>query len=241
MQRCRTHKLRNVIERLPTHDKMLRNQVRSLLRAAWRLPQADEGMARMKKLAEMIERDHPEAAASLREGLRETFTINRHDVPPSLHRCLATTNIIESPQSGVRKKTGNVCRWRDGEMILRWVAGAFLLTEKNFRKITGYPKIYGLWPASSAAPVSLLPLRRRKWRKMNSTRRPNLQRSLGHPRLQAAILHLNRGCPGSALKLRYSLHSHSLKPLPGLRATWIATEWPNALQLARAASTIRQG
>ncbi len=123
---------------------MLRHQVRSLLRAAWRLPQADEGMARMKKLAEMIERDHPEAAASLREGLEETFTINRHDVPPSLHRCLATTNVIESPQSGVRKKTSNVCRWRDGDMILRWVAGAFRLTEKNFRKIMGYQDLWAL-------------------------------------------------------------------------------------------------
>jgi hypothetical protein len=101
-------------------------------------------MARMKKLAEMIERDHPEAAASLREGLEETFTINRHDVPPSLHRCLATTNVIESPQSGVRKKTSNVCRWRDGDMILRWVAGSFLLTEKNFRKIMGYQDLWTL-------------------------------------------------------------------------------------------------
>lgn len=144
VQRCRTHKLRNVIERLPQDDKMLRNQTRSLLRAAWRLPHAEEGLARMQKLAAMIERDHPEAAASLREGLEETFTINRHDVPPSLHRCLATTNIIESPQAGVRKKTGNVSRWRDGKMILRWVAGAFLLTEKNFRKIIGYQDLWTL-------------------------------------------------------------------------------------------------
>ena len=144
VQRCRTHKLRNVTERLPKDDKMLRHQVRSLLRAAWRLPRADEGMARMNKLAEMIERDHPQAAASLREGLEETFTINRHDVPPGLHRCLATTNVIESPQSGVRKKTSNVCRWRDGEMILRWVAAAFLLTEKNFRKIMGYQDLWTL-------------------------------------------------------------------------------------------------
>ena len=113
---------------------MLANQVRSLMRAAWRLPQAEEGIV-IKKLAGMI---------SLREGLEETFTINRADVPPSLHRCLATTNLIESPQSGVRKKTGNVCRWRDGEMTLRWVAGAFLLTEKNFRKIMGYHDLWAL-------------------------------------------------------------------------------------------------
>ena len=144
VQRCRTHKLRNVVERLPKHDLMLANQTRSLMRAAWRLPQAEEGIARMKKLAEMIERQHPEAAASLREGLEETFTINRADVPPSLHRCLATTNVIESPQAGVRKKTGNVCRWRDGDMVLRWVAGAFLLTEKHFRRIMGYQDLWSL-------------------------------------------------------------------------------------------------
>ena len=108
--RCRTHKLRNVIERLPQDDKMLLNQTRSLMRAAWRLPKTEEGMARLKKLAEMIEGDHPQAAAGLREGREETFTINRHDAPPSLHHCLATTNIIESPRAGVRKKTGNVSR-----------------------------------------------------------------------------------------------------------------------------------
>ncbi len=60
VQPCRTHKLRNVVERLPKDDQMLSHQVRSLVRAAWRLPKADDGVARMKKLAEMIERDHPE-------------------------------------------------------------------------------------------------------------------------------------------------------------------------------------
>jgi putative transposase len=144
VQRCRAHKLRNVVERLPKGNPMLVNQVRSLMRAAWRLPQAEEGVARIKKLAEMIEREHCQAAASLREGIEETFTINRVDVPPSLHRCLATTNVIESPHSGVRKKTGNVSRWRDGAMVMRWVAGAFLLTEKNFRKIMGYRDLWTL-------------------------------------------------------------------------------------------------
>ncbi len=75
---------------------------------------------------------------------QDLATINRHDVPSSLHRCVATTNVIESPQSGVRKKTGNVCRWRDGEMILRWAAGAFLLTEKKFRRTMGYQDLCAL-------------------------------------------------------------------------------------------------
>ena len=45
------------------------------------------------------------ASASLREGLSEMFTINRLGLPPSLRRSLATTNIVESPNSGVRMKT----------------------------------------------------------------------------------------------------------------------------------------
>jgi transposase-like protein len=141
VQRCRAHKIRNVLEELPQEQHA---QVRSLMRAAYRLERAEEGMAKMEKMASWLEREYPTAASSLREGLPETFTINRLGLPPSLHRCLGTTNLIESPQSGVRKRTGNVTRWRDGEMVLRWVAGAYLLTEKHFRKIMGYENLWAL-------------------------------------------------------------------------------------------------
>ena len=140
VQRCRAHKLRNVLDHLPQDQK---GQVKSAMRAAWKLD-ADGGMARMKKLAEWLERDYPAAAASLREGLEDCFTIHRLDVPPSLHRCLATTNVIESPHSGVRMRTRRVCRWRDSAMAKRWMAAAFLATEKNFRKIMGYRDLWAL-------------------------------------------------------------------------------------------------
>jgi len=83
------------------------------MRAAWKLD-ADGGMARMKKLAEWLERDYPAAAGSLREGLEDCFTINRLDVPPSLHRCLATTNIIES-----RKKRDSASRRSCGCCVVK--------------------------------------------------------------------------------------------------------------------------
>ncbi len=140
VQRCRSHKLRNVADHLPEEQK---SQVKSALRAAWRL-EAPTGMAKLKKLAEWLERDYPDAAASLREGLDECFTINRLQVPVSLHRCLATTNLIESPQSGVRMRTRRVCRWRGGGMVKRWAASAFLATERNFRKIMGYRDLWML-------------------------------------------------------------------------------------------------
>jgi len=140
VQRCRAHKLRNVLERLPREE---RHQVRAAMRAAWRL-EAKEGMARLRKLADWLEREHRQAADSLLEGMEECFTINRLGVPPSLQRCLATTNLIESPQSGVRMRTRRVTRWRSAEMVLRWTAAAFLATEKNFRRIQGYNDLWML-------------------------------------------------------------------------------------------------
>jgi putative transposase len=140
VQRCRNHKLRNVLERLPKDQQ---GQARSLLRAAWKLD-AKGGMAKLEKFAQWLEREHPDAADSLREGMEECFTLNRWDVPLSLHRCLATTNLIESPLSGVRMRTRRVCRWRDKPMVKRWVGAAFLATEKSFHRIMGYRDLWAL-------------------------------------------------------------------------------------------------
>jgi transposase-like protein len=140
VQRCRHHKIENVMSYLPKH---LKPQVKAALRAAFRLS-ATEGMARLEKQAQWLEREHPDAAASLREGLAEMFTVNRLGLSPALMRCLTSTNIVESPHSGVRLRTRRICRWRDGRMVLRWAAAAFLITEKSFRKIQGYRDLWML-------------------------------------------------------------------------------------------------
>ena len=140
VQRCRNHKIRNVCDRLPEEQK---DQVKAAMRTSYKLD-AKEGMARLRKLADWLEQEQPAAANSLREGLEECFTINRLGIPPSLHRCLATTNLIESPQSGVRMRTRRVCRWRDAAMVQRWAAASFLATEKNFRRIMGWKDLWQL-------------------------------------------------------------------------------------------------
>ncbi len=140
VQRCRHHKIENVMGYLPEH---LKDQVKAAMRAAFRLP-ATEGMIRLEKQAEWLDREYPSAAASLREGLAEMFTVNRLGLPLSLARCLVTTNLIESPHSGVKLRTRRVCRWRDGQMVLRWAAAALLMTEKHFRKIMGYRDLWML-------------------------------------------------------------------------------------------------
>jgi transposase-like protein len=140
VQRCRNHKIRNVCDRLAEEQK---DQVKAAMRASYKL-EAKEGMARLRKLADWLEQESPAAANSLREGLEECFTINRLGISPSLHRCLATTNVIESPQSGVRMRTRRVCRWRDAAMVERWAAASFLATEKNFRRIIGWKDLWQL-------------------------------------------------------------------------------------------------
>jgi transposase-like protein len=67
VQRCRHHKIENVMGYLPED---LKGQVKAALRAAFRLSAA-EGMVRLEKQAQWLEREHPDAAGSLREGLEE--------------------------------------------------------------------------------------------------------------------------------------------------------------------------
>ena len=72
----------------------------------------------------------------------EQFTINRLDLPSQLRRCLASTNIIESPNAGIREKTGRVTRWRDGPRVLRWTASAVVTLEKRMRRIMGHQQLW---------------------------------------------------------------------------------------------------
>ena len=143
VQRCRNHKRQNVLGYLPQE---LQGQVGRALSAAWKLaPEA--GLARLRTQIEWLEKSHPKAAASLQEGLEETFTINRLGLSPALRTCLATTNLIESVHSGMEGRTGRVTRWRNGEMALRWAAAAALETERNFRKIMGHEDLWMLLAA----------------------------------------------------------------------------------------------
>ena len=49
-----------------------------------------------------------------------------------------------STHSGIRQRTRRVTNWKNGEMALRWSAVAFVETEKNYRRITGYEHLWML-------------------------------------------------------------------------------------------------
>lgn len=139
IQRCRVHKRRNVLDHLPERERIF---VGRKLDRAWAEPDADRAEAELRALARHLEASHPGAAASLLEGLRETLTVSRLGLPPSLQRTFKSTNPIESMISVGRRVTGNVKRWRDGQMVLRWTAAGLLEAQRQFRRINGYRDLH---------------------------------------------------------------------------------------------------
>ena len=82
-----------------------------------------------------MERRHPGAAASLREGLPELFTVARLGITGTLAKTLTSSNPIESMISIVRTTNRNVTRWRDGQMVLRWTAAGMINAQRSFRRV----------------------------------------------------------------------------------------------------------
>ena len=135
IQRCTVHKRRNVTEHLPDAD---RGRVDARLARAFNDPDPAKGLRAARALAAELQRAHPGAAASLREGLEEMFTVRRLGVGDRLARTLSSTNPVESMISIARTTARNVKRWRDGEMVRRWVAAGMLNAERSFRRLKGH-------------------------------------------------------------------------------------------------------
>lgn len=141
VQRCVRHKERNVLDHLPERDRPV---VKRKLRAAWKLPDHEAAIERLEALAGELAHHHPGAAASLREGLAETVTLQRLGVHRQLWKTLSSTNPIESMIGICRATSRNVKRWQNGDMCLRWTAAGMLEAERQFRKIIGYTHLAAL-------------------------------------------------------------------------------------------------
>ncbi len=134
VQRCTLHKRRNVAGYLP---KDLAERVDRRLALAFNHPDPEVGLTRARAIAAELDRDHADAAASLREGLEDMFTVRRLGVSGRLAKTLTNTNCIESMISVARTVMANVKRWKDGSMKKRWVAAGMVEAERSFRRVKG--------------------------------------------------------------------------------------------------------
>jgi putative transposase len=154
LARCQQHKIRNVRDKLP---QRLGGPVEQRMRTAYRAASALDAEAQLSTLARELDKTHPGAAASLREGLAETLTVLRLGVPPTLARTLRSTNTIESMISICRDHAGNVKRWQDGTMALRWCAAGMVEAAKQFRRVNGYLHLPALRAALEAEVARAVP------------------------------------------------------------------------------------
>src|SRR5206468_9071904 len=111
---------------------------------------AHAAQAELEALTDELDKTHPGAAASLREGLPETLTVLRLGVPPTLARTLRSTNAIESMIEICREHAKNVKNWRDAQMALRWAAAGMLEAGKQFRRVNGHLHLPALRAALEA-------------------------------------------------------------------------------------------
>lgn len=151
IQRCQVHKMRNVKEHLPDE---LHASVAATMRQAYAARDERTAKRQLETLARQLEEEHPGAAASLREGLVETLTVIRLQLPASFARTFATTNPIENLNSTARWTCRNVKRWRSGTMVERWACAAMQEAASRFRRVkcakSGMPVLVAALAANDA-------------------------------------------------------------------------------------------
>jgi transposase-like protein len=135
VQRCQEHKRRNVLDHLPED---LHTSVGRAMKDAWQSKDSILAKRQLERLAHSLAKLHPGAAASLREGLDETLTLIGLGVDEALYKTLRTTNPIENLNGLIGQYSRNVKRWRDGQMVLRWIASSLNEASRGFRAVRGY-------------------------------------------------------------------------------------------------------
>ena len=132
IQRCQAHEVRNVVDQLP---EAMRTSVRQAMRQAYRSKNVKRAQKQLQNLARRLRSDHPGAASSLEEGLDETLTVMAFGLPEWLERTLSTTNAIENLIGSARDLSRRVKRWRNAQMIVRWIATACMEAERRFHRV----------------------------------------------------------------------------------------------------------
>src|SRR6266545_364480 len=152
IQRCQLHKGRNLDALVP---KARQAYVRAMLRRAYRAASAAAARRQLTALATWLERNgHADAAASVREGLEDTLTVLKLELPPTLRRFFATTNCIENLIGTLRHVTRHIKRWRDGDMRRRWIGLGLLRAAERFRRIKRHGELGVLVTALGAAKAA---------------------------------------------------------------------------------------
>ena len=138
MQRCQWHKRENVVSHLNKYQQKI---FKRKLREAFSNPDYKEALKMLRSIIDELEKINHSAANSLREGLEETLTLHKLGVAEQLGEHLGTTNSIESVNAQIAKYVRKVKRWKNGDMIARWIAVSVVELQPRLKRIYNYKKL----------------------------------------------------------------------------------------------------
>jgi len=144
IQRCQFHKCSNVLSHLP--DRYHSEYSRKIY-SAYSMTSYEDAKRELVIMIGQLQKINESAARSLEEGLEETLTVHRLQLPAILRKSFSTSNLIESTFSQGATVMKNVKRWSNNNQIQRWVATSLLQAEKKFRRVRGYKSMGVLVPA----------------------------------------------------------------------------------------------
>ncbi len=134
IQRCQLHKIRNVKDHLP---QRLRPGVKSRMREAYHANSALAAEASSRRSPASWTRPTPAPPRACARASPRPSPCSV-GVPPTLARTMRSPNRIESMISICREHAGNIKRWRDEHMALRWCAAGMVEAGKQFRRVNGH-------------------------------------------------------------------------------------------------------
>jgi putative transposase len=134
IQRCRWHKLENILSYLP---QTKRAAVRRKLQAAYGQPTYTQAKGALKRARSELALMNRSAAESLDEGLEETLTLHRLGLAEELRLSFTSTNVIESIHAHVGRLTDHVDHYRNSDQKHRWVGTALIEIEPRLRRVRG--------------------------------------------------------------------------------------------------------
>lgn len=137
-QRCTIHKDRNIQKRLA---KKYRKEAHRRFRTALDQNSYEDARRMLLDMEKWLRNINESAADSLLEAFEEILTLHRLKIPGLLRKTLHSTNPIESMFSTVRDAEGNIKRYRNSNMMQRWLAAVLIHAEKRFKRVKGYASI----------------------------------------------------------------------------------------------------
>lgn len=138
IQRCQWHKRENVLSYLPEKNQ---EHYKRRIQHAYQKEEYSQAKQELEDISKELETINKSAARSLQEGIEETLTIHRLEIPLALRPTFATTNCIENLNSQLGKYLGKVKRWRNSDQRERWVASGLMEIEAKMRRVNNYKKL----------------------------------------------------------------------------------------------------